>query len=729
VRTVHGEQLVDDYAWMADRDDPRLLAYLEAENAYATERTAYLDPLVEAIVEEIRARTKETDLTVPVRHTGWWYYSRTVQGQEYAVHARLPVALSPGRPDLPDGAPPAGEQVLLDENVEAGQDFLGVGACDVSPDDRLLAWSVDRTGDERYDLAIRDLALGMEIDTSVRDVGEGVAWSLDSRHIFYTRLDDAYRSHEVWRHEVGTPAGDDTLVLAEPDQRFSLGVAASKDDRWVLIGSSSKVTSQVWLIDAAHPHQAPRSVAPREPGVLYDVEPCRDGLLLWHNATRENFEVAWAPGTAASRGDWVPLDVTAADELVTGLEVFEGFVVVSLRRDGLTGLRVVPRTGTGPTGFGRPHDLAFPGPLRTVALGSTPDPASPTVQVVHESLTCPQAVYDYDVASRTLTLLKQREVPGYDPARFVERREWATAPDGVRVPLSIVHRAGLEPDGTAPGLLYGYGAYGIPMDPWFSAARLCLLERGCIYAIAHVRGGTELGWGWYEQGRLTAKVASFTDFLACAAHLVESGWVAADRLAAEGGSAGGLLVGAATNLDPGRFRVVHAQVPFVDPLTTMQDPDLPLTITEQEEWGDPVGDPAAYRLLRSYAPYDNIRAADYPAMLVTASVNDSRVFVTEPATYVARLRDRVTDDESRRPVLLRTELGAGHGGRSGRYQVWRDVAWEYAVLLDLLGAVAAPETVASGQSAAGDELEGEHGGDRLHEQQGNEDDQLHGGGL
>ena len=685
----HGHERVDDYAWMADREDPRLTAYLLAENAYADHRTAHLEPLREAIFAEIRSRTVETDLSVPVSYRGWWYYSRTVQGHGYAVHARLSIALSEQRPALVSGEPPAGEQVLLDENVEAGEgDFFALGDLELSPDGSLLAFSADRSGEERYDLVIRALESGAHVDASVTGIGEGLAWSADSRQVFYTRLDRSWRSHEIWRHEVGTPASADVRVLTEPDERMFLGVSVSKDERWILLTSSSKTSTGVWLVDATEPTTAPVPVVPRREGVLADVEPYAGGLLVTHNADRPNFQVSWAalPGPHGV-APWSDLDWSAPDELVQGVEAFDRFVVLSLRSGGRPGLRIVPiaAPGNGVDGFGPPHDVAVAGETMVVATGATPDPSSTSVQVVLESLTAPPAVYDYDIEAQSFTLLKARRVPGYDLSRLRERRLWATAPDGARIPISLVWRADVEPDGTAPGLLYGYGAYGIPSDPSFSVARLSLLDRGVVFAIAHVRGGTELGWDWYETGRLTHKENSFTDFLACAQHLVETGWVAPNRLAAEGGSAGGLLVAAALHRDPARFRVVHAQVPFVDVLTSMLDLDLPLTVTEQEEWGDPVGDHTAYQLIRSYSPYENVAFGDHPALLVTTSWHDTRVLVTEPAKWVARLRDRATDDEVCRPIVFRTEMDAGHGGRSGRYDMWREISWEWAFVLDQLG--------------------------------------------
>ncbi len=676
---------------MSDRDDPRLATYLQDENDYARQRTSHLDPLVQQIVSEITDRTCETDLNVPVSHGGWWYYTRTIKGLDYPIHARVPQAGDTGRPVLTDEQPPADERVLLDENAEAGSsDFFELGGLQVSPDGTRLAFAADRTGNERFDVTVRDLDDDSILDTGVCGITEGLAWSRDGRHLFYCRPDEAMRPFQVWRHEVGADPSQDTLVLEEPDERFFLSVGNSRDDRWIIVSAHSKTTSEISLLPADDATQRPRPVAARRPGVLYDIEPCGTGILLWHNATRDNFEIVWVPRPGAPMADWSSTGWTGPDELVTGVEAYDRFVAIALRADGSTAVRVTPVTDPsrpvrGPADFGMPGPVRLPRPAGTIGLGATPDPASATLQLVHESLSSPPSVWDLEVATGTVTLIKQRPVPGYDLGRLRESRLVATAADGAHVPISFVHLEHVRPDGSAPALLYGYGAYGVALDPAFSVSVLSLLDRGVVFALAHVRGGTELGWSWYEHGRLEHKEQSFTDFLACADELARSGWAAPDRVAAQGGSAGGLLVGAAVNLAPDRFRVVCAQVPFVDVLTTMLDPSLPLTATEREEWGDPLAGAAAFHRIRAYSPYENIRRGDYPAMVVTASLHDVRVLVTEPAKWVSRLRDRVTDDPIRRPIILRTELAAGHGGRSGRYQAWAEVAWEWAVLLDLLG--------------------------------------------
>jgi oligopeptidase B len=556
----------------------------------------------------------------------------------------------------------------------------------VSPAGDLLAYAVDLTGDERYDVRVRSIATGETLDEAVRLTGGSLAWSLDGRHIFYTRVDDAWRPYQVWRHELGTAVEGDALVHEEGDERFFVGVGSSRDDRHVIIAIGSKTTSEFRLLDAADPLGTPRVVAERRAGVKYDIEPMGEQLLVTHNANRTNFELAIAPITCTSAEQWVSIELTTEDEFVTGAEGFDDFIAISLRREGGTGVRIVLRDPDGPHGLGEAHDISVGEPIGTIHIGANPESSTTTLQVVHESLVTPRTVEDYDVHARTFTLLKaQRVRDGHDLTQYRQRREWATAPDGTRVPLSIVHRADVVADGTAPALLHGYGAYGIPSDPWFSVLRLSLLERGWVFAIAHVRGGSEMGRSWYDDGKLDAKPHTFSDFVACADHLRDTGIVAPDRLAAEGGSAGGLLMGVVANQAPDRFRFIHASVPFVDALTTILDPSMPLTVIEWEEWGNPLEDPAAYALMKSYTPYENVSAQRYPTLLVTTSLHDTRVYVTEPAKWVAALRHETRDLPEAAPVLFRTEMAGGHGGQSGRYDTWRQWAWETSVLLDALG--------------------------------------------
>ncbi len=689
-RVHHGDRVQDPFEWLRDKDDPAVIAHLEEENAYAEAMTSHLQPLRAQIFDEIRSRTQETDLSVPEAYRGWWYYTRTFEGKQYPAQCRVPTVSGlqgSGRPQLEPGVTPEGEQLLLDGNVEAqGHEFFALGAFEVTTDGRRIAYAVDVEGDERFALRVRDIETDTVIDDMVTDIGYGAVWSLDGRYIFYTRMDESWRPHQVWRHEVGAPAHGDVLVFEEPDERFWMGIGSSRDDAWVIIQVGSKLTSEVWLLDAATPLGAPHLVAPRRHGVEYDVEPAGDRLLIVHNANHPDFELAQAPLDATGHEQWSSLAETVAGERLQGVEAFASHAVVSLRRDGLTALRVLPRDPSAPSGFGPAHDLAFDEPLYSVGTGNNPEYGSAALQIVFESMVTPKTISDYDLVTGECTVLKSQPVlGGYDPADYEQHREWATAPDGTLVPISLVHRRVVTADGTAPGLLYGYGAYEICIDPYFSVARLSLLDRGFVYAIAHVRGGGEMGRQWYDSGKMEHKVNTFTDFLACADHLVSSGWVAADRLVAEGGSAGGLLIGAAVNLAPGRFRAIHAAVPFVDALTTILDPTLPLTVPEWEEWGDPLHHEDVYRYMKSYTPYENVAAADYPAILATTSLNDTRVYFVEPAKWVARLRETVTSDPVQRPVLFKIEMVAGHGGMSGRYDAWKQYAWELAFLMDQAG--------------------------------------------
>ncbi len=687
-RLQHGDAVDDPYAWMRDVADPELLAYLRAENEYADAMTSHLEDLRQTLFTEIKDRTQETDLSVPVAYRGWWYYGRTREGLQYPLQCRIPVVAGQPRPTPSPDAVPEGEQVVVDINGEAaGHEFCSLGASEVDLTGEFVAYSVDVVGDERFALRVRNIATGELLDESVTGMGYGLAWSADSAYLFYTRVDEAWRPYQVWRHRVGAAADTDDLVYQEDDERFWMGIATSRDDRWLQIALGSKNTSEHRLLDLTDPTGTPWVVAPRREGMEYDVEVAGDRLLIVHNADRADFEIAWAPLDSGSAEDWRSWFRPADGDRVTGVDAFATHAAVSLRRDGQTAVAFAARDAQAESGFAAPSDLAFDEPVRSVGLGSNPSWDTAAIQLGYESLVTPKTVLDVDLATGERTVLKTQPVlGGFDPADYVQHRVWATAPDGTAIPMSLVARADVPRDGTAPGLLYGYGAYEISLDPWFSIARLSLLDRGVVFALAHVRGGGELGRAWYDDGRLAHKENSFTDLVACARELGEAGWVDRDRLALGGGSAGGLLVGAATNLAPELFAVVQADVPFVDPLTTILDPSLPLTVTEWEEWGNPVEDPEVYYRMKVYSPYENVRPATYPAIVVTTSLNDTRVSVTEPAKWVARLRARVTNDPATRPILLRTEMSAGHGGRSGRYDAWREIAWEQAVVLDRIGA-------------------------------------------
>lgn len=683
-RTHHGDTFVDDYHWLSVADDPQVLEHLRAENAYTEARTAHLAGLTETLFQEMRARIRETDMSVPVRKDGWWYFSRTQEGKQYETHARAAYVAGEPRPVPEPGVELPGEQVLLDGNVEAGQrDFFELGGLEPDPAGERVAFLFDERGDELYALVVRDIASGEVLDDAVTGAGTGLVWSLDGRYVFYTRRDDAWRSFQVWRHEVGRPTGEDVLVFQEDDALFSIGIDASRDDRWLEIWSESRTTTEVALLDLADPTGAPRVVEPRTPGLDYGIEVDGDRILVVHNASRVDFDLAWAPLATPGRESWRPVLSGEDGDRILGVSAFETFTAVTMRHGGLATVRLLDRTDDG---YGEPRDVPVDSEVYTLAVGSNPEYASEGLQVVLVSYLTPRAVYDLDPATGEMTLLQQREVPGYDPSRYREERLWVEARDGAKVPVSLVRRADVRPDGGNPVLVSGYGAYEISNDPYFSAARLSLLDRGVVYAVAHVRGGGELGRAWYDQGKLLAKPNTFTDFVDVTRALVEQKWAAPDRVAAEGGSAGGLLMGAAVNEAPELYRVVHAAVPFVDALTTILNPDLPLTVGEWEEWGNPLEDPEVYAVMKAYTPYENVRAVDYPTILATTSLHDTRVFVAEPAKWVQALRDTVTSDFAERPVLFKVEMGGGHGGHSGRYDSWRQHAFENAVILDALGA-------------------------------------------
>ncbi len=678
-RTHHGDTVIDEYFWLSDRDDPDTIAYLKAENAYTEAVTGHLAGLRDAVFGEIKARTQETDLSVPVRKGGHWYYGRTVEGQQYAIHCRRAVA--PGEVDPPatgDGRPLPGEEVLLDGNALAeGHEFFALGTFDVSPDGRWLAYSTDFAGDERFTLRVKDLTTGEVLADTIPNTFYGSAWSADATELFYLTVDEAWRPHRVWRHTIGTDAGADQVVFEEPDERFWVSVELTRSEKFILIDASSKVTSEVRFIPADAPRSTPTVIATRRQGVEYAVEHHGHRFLILHNDGAEDFALAYTSVDAP--GPWTELIPHTPGTRLLGVDAFSQHLVVSLRRDGLTGLRVMPLAGGA-------YDIDFPEPLYSVGPDSNPEYDTGTFRLHYASLVTPDSVYDCDLVTGALTLRKRKPVLAgpdgrvYDPEDYEQHREWALADDGTRVPISLISRRGTARDG-APLVLYGYGAYETSMDPWFSIPRLSLVDRGVVFAVAHVRGGGELGRSWYENGKLLAKKNTFTDFVACARHLVKEGWTEPAKLIARGGSAGGLLMGAVANLAPDAFAGIVAQVPFVDALNTILDPTLPLTVTEWEEWGNPLESPEVYGYMKSYTPYENLSTVDYPAILAITSLNDTRVLFHEPAKWVARLRVC----SPRTPVVLKTEMGAGHGGPSGRYDAWKEEAFVTAWILDRFG--------------------------------------------
>jgi len=685
VDLVHGDDVrVDPWYWLRDRDDPDVLAHLDAENAYTAAALEHLAPAREQLFAEIVGRIQETDASAPIRDRAFEYFSRTREGWQYPVHCRRPSggAALPD-PDAGPGTEP-GETVVLDENaLAAGHDYFAVGDLDLSPDQTVVGFSTDVTGGERYELRFRDLGTGNDLADVVPDTYYGVAWANDGRTVLYTRPDEAMRPWQIWRHTLGTAAPDDVLVFQEDDERFYVSVDRTRSGRLLVITSASKVTTEVWLLDADDPTAPPRVVEPRRQDHEYHVEhhhgPAGDRLYVLTNADgAENFRLMRAPLATPGRDHWVEVLAHRDDVRLDDVDAFAGHLVVTERAEAVEHLRVLTLDTAGR--IAADHHVALAEEVRSVWLGDNLEYDTTTLRYHYTSLVSPPSAYDYDVDARTTTLVKQQVVVGYDRARYTGRREWAAADDGTRVPISLVHRRD-RPAGPGPLLLYGYGSYEVSIDPTFSATRLSLLDRGVAFAIAHVRGGGELGRRWYDDGKLLHKTNTFDDFVACADHLVRTGWTTPELLAARGGSAGGLLMGAVANRAPDRFRVIVAEVPFVDVLTTILDESLPLTVTEWEEWGDPVHDTDVYALMRSYSPYDNVAAKPYPAMLVTGGLNDPRVQYWEPAKWVAKLRATRTDD---RLLVLKMEMGAGHSGPSGRYDAWRDEALVLAFVLDQL---------------------------------------------
>ncbi len=700
--THHGRTRVDEYEWLRASDDPDVKAYLEAENAYAQERVAHLADLRETIFEEIKARTRETDLSVPTRNRGFWYYARSFEGKEYGATCRIPIRgeddWTPPQPEedcVPDQPALPGEQLLLDANELAeGHEFFALGGSSVSPDTHLLAYSTDTTGDERFTVRVKDLRTGRLEDDEITGVLGGATWSRDGRDFYYTTVDESWRPDKIWRHRLGTSQADDELVHHEQDGRFWVGVGRSRTDRFIVIAAASKTTSECRYFDADDPDAGFRVFSPRRDGLEYGLEHAviggEDVFLVLHNHTGPDFELGVAPLAPTGPEGWRPLIPHDPAVRLEDVDAHAGHLVVNQRSDGLTQLRILELDAAAESGGGVQDDylIEFDQEIYTVGSGSNPAFDTPVVRLGYTSMAIPSSVYDYDVRSRKLTLLRRTPVlGGYDPDDYEEHRLWATADDGERVPISVVCRLGAREDtggGTAPIplVLYGYGAYETSFDPYFSIPRLSLLDRGAAFAIAHVRGGGELGRRWYDDGKLDRKPNSFTDFIACARHLVDSGWTTPELTIAEGASAGGLLMGAVTNLAPGSFGGVVANVAFVDILTTMLNSSLPLTVPEYEEWGNPEADPDVFDLIAGYAPYDNVAAIDYPPILAETSLHDTRVAYVEPAKWIARLRATAT---GRRDFLLKTEMAAGHGGVSGRYKSWRDRAFSLAWILDRMG--------------------------------------------
>ena len=652
----------DPFHWLRDKDDPDTIAYLTAENSHADSWFAPHGELVETIFGEIKSRIQETDQSVPTFKDGWWYVTRTEEGAQYAIHCRG------------SSRETATSTVLLDENAEAdGHDYFSVGAFDVSPSSQLLAWSLDVDGSEHFTMHVRDLSTGTDLADEIHDTSwAGTAWSADSRHLFYVTYDEQERPSTVWRHEIGTAQSADVQVFHEPDERFYVGVDLTRSGEWIVIDSDSKTSSETWLIPAASPLATPTVVRPRSADLEYHLDHWGDRFVVLTNLDAVDFRVMTAPVSSPSQ--WTEFLPHVEGNRITRVDTFADHLVVHEWVDAQPRLRIVHRDG-------RVEVLDLGDAPHDVDLAANPEWNTEWLRFGTESMISPATVWEHNVRTGERNLLKRAPTPNVDLDRYTSARFWATSADGTKVPYDVVRLATPSSAEVGPAVVYAYGSYEASMPPWFSVARLSLVDRGWTWVLAHPRGGGEMGRRWYLDGKLLNKRNTFDDTNAVADDLVARGLADGSRLAVRGGSAGGLLVGACISLRPDRWAAAVAEVPFVDVVSTMSDPTLPLTVTEWEEWGDPRSEPYA-SYIASYSPYDNTSARAYPALFVTAGLNDPRVSYHEPAKWVARIRAVRTNDA---PLVLRTEMGAGHGGQSGRYEQWRDEARVCAFLHATIG--------------------------------------------
>jgi len=662
--TVHGEERSDEYYWLRDRKSPEVRAYLDAENAFADAWMKDTAPVQKSLYDEILGRIQETDLSVPFRRGDYFYYSRTEEGKQYAIHCRKHLSL-----DAP-------EEVLLDLNELAkGERFMARGDWDVSDDGKILAYALDNTGFREYTLHVKDLVTGKVGTESVPRVSS-LAWAGDNKTLFYVVDDDAKRPYRLYRHRLGTPTSSDAVVYEEKDPMFNLGIERSRSREYLLLQSSSHTSSEWRFAKATAPMSEFRLIQAREKDHQYDVDHRGDLFYIRTSGGGcRNFRVVTAPVASPGKESWKELLPCREDVMVSSYAVFANHAAFVEREEGLPRVRILDLA------TGAQHRIEFPETAYSLGPEANAQFATTKFRFVYQSLTTPQTVYDYDMATKERELLKKTEVLGdYNAARYKTERIFATASDGTRVPISLVYKKGLVKDGKNPMLLTGYGSYGSASFPTFNSARVSLLDRGFVFAIAHIRGGGEMGKKWHDQGKMLSKKNTFTDFIACAEKLISDKYTSSDRLAIEGGSAGGLLMGAVTNMRPDLFKVVISHVPFVDVINTMLDESLPLTVGEFEEWGNPKIK-AEYDYMKSYSPYDNLAAKAYPTMLVKTSLDDSQVMYWEPAKYVAKLRTLKTDNN---PLVFKINMAGGHGGSSGRYDRIRETAFDYAFLFKTL---------------------------------------------
>jgi oligopeptidase B len=661
--TTNGDKRVDNYFWLREKTSPEVIKYLEAENAYADAFMRPTEALQQTLYKEMVGHLKETDVNVPYRDGNYFYYSRTEKGKQYPIYCRKRESVS------------APEEIVLDLNEMArGLKYLGLGAYVVSDDGNLLAYTTDTTGYRQYTLQVKDLRTGQLLSEKIERV-DNVSWAADNKTLFYTTEDAVTkRRDKFYRHRLGASSSD--LLFEEKDELYDIESYRSRDRRFVFLTSESKLTSEVRYISSDRPDDELKVIEPRQNEHKYFADHRGDLFYIRTNQGGKNYRIVTAPAASPQKKNWKEFMAHRPSVKLDDIDLFSNQLVVSEREKGLEQLEIIDlRAG------GRSHRVEFSEPVYSTSLSNNREFNTTTLRFNYQSLVTPNSVFDYDMNTRERKLLKQTEVPGYNAELYTSERAFATASDGTRIPLSIVYKKGLKMDGRNPLLLYGYGSYGYALPPNFSSARLSMLDRGVIYVIAHIRGGGELGEDWREQGRMMFKKNTFTDFIASAEYLVKERYTTSDRLVIQGGSAGGLLVGAVVNMRPDLFKAVVAQVPFVDVVNTMLDASLPLTTSEYLEWGNP-NQPKAYEYIKSYSPYDNIKAQAYPSMLVRVSLNDSQVPYWEGAKFAAKLREMKTDNN---PLLLKTNMGAGHGGASGRYDALRDVAFDYAFMLMQMG--------------------------------------------
>ncbi|GAB4317942.1 MAG: oligopeptidase B [Candidatus Zixiibacteriota bacterium] len=666
IDTLFGEVLVDNYYWLRGKEKPEVIAYLEAENAYTEQMMAHTVALQDTLYNEMVSRIKETDLDVPERIDDYWYYTRSEEGKQYKIYCRKKGSLD------------AEEEVLLDHNALAeGYDFHDLGIFEVSPNHNLLAYGTDTSGAEEYTIYFKDLSTGELLSDVIPATSGDFAWGNDNKTCFYTVLDDAHRPYRLYRHRLGTAKADDKLIYQEDDDAFWMGIERTKSEEYILLSLGSITSSEWWYLDADNPAGEFKVIHPREKDHEYSVTHHDDRFFIVTNTDGAvNFKVMTAPTRNPARDNWKDFIPYDANIKIDNILAFKEHLVVYQRSTGLEQMRVLDFKS------GDSYIIEMPEPVYSFSISGNPEFNTNILRFTYYSLVTPRTVYDFNMDDRTREMKKQYEVlGGYDPNDYQSERIFATAEDGTAIPISMVYRKGLTKDGSNPTLLYGYGAYGISSDPWFSSARISLLDRGMIFAIAHVRGGGEMGRPWYEDGKLLHKMNTFTDFIACAEHLINEKYTSPERLAINGGSAGGLLIGAVINMRPDLFHVAVANVPFVDVINTMLDESIPLTVVEFDEWGNPKEE-EYFHYMRGYSPYDNVRAQEYPHLLITAGLNDPRVQYWEPAKWTAKLRATKTGTST---LLLKTDMGSGHMGASGRYDYLKEVAFDWAFILDKLG--------------------------------------------